>query len=255
MDVSYFTTIFFITFTFLLFLPSSKPISNYNTLLVYKTCSTQTFNHQSYSSQTPLNSLFQQLIAQSSQYKFFKTNEAINNDTFISGFFQCRHDITIQDCFTCVTTLLSNTLCSDSTSARVQLQGCYVQYKTEQQQQFQETTIPESKNNIIFHKDCGVPFVELKELMDEAFMRLENGIINSDGFCTMNYKRVKLMAQCEGDLNRCECSECVGDAVEVAKEECDSSVSAQIYFDKCFISYEYMPKSNGDAGYSVPGNL
>ncbi|CAJ2628487.1 unnamed protein product [Trifolium pratense] len=251
----YSTTIFFISITFLLFLPSSKPISNYNTL-VYKTCSTQTFNHESYSQS--LDSLFQQLITQSSQHKFFKTNEAIDDHTFISGFFQCRNDINNEDCFTCVTSLLphiSNTLCNDSTSARLQLQGCYVQYRTEQ---FQEKTIRESKNNDMFHKICRVPiveyYVEFKELMEEAFMMLENGIINSDGFYAMDYKKVKLMAQCESGLRTCDCSECVNDAVMVAKEECDGSASAKIYFDKCFISYTYMLKSgNGDDDSYVPG--
>jgi hypothetical protein len=145
----YSTIVFFITITFFLFLSSSKPISNYNTL-VYKTCSTQTFNHQSYSQS--LNSFFQQLITRSSQDKFFKTNQAIDDRTFISGFFQCRNDINNEDCFTCVITSLlphiSNTLCKDSTSARLQLQGCYVQYQTEQ---FQE------KNYSRIHKQRYVP--------------------------------------------------------------------------------------------------
>ncbi|CAI8583892.1 unnamed protein product [Vicia faba] len=241
------TIIFF--FTFLLFLPSSKQVSNHNTL-VYKTCSTQTFTHQSYSQS--LTSLFQLLTTQSSQHKFFKTNQAIDDNTFLSGFFQCRNDITKEDCFTCVTSLLphiiSNTLCSHSTSARLQLERCYVKYQT---QQFQETTILESKNNNIFHKICGVHvveyYVEFRGLMDEAFTILENGIINSDGFYATDYKKVKLMAQCEGDLSTCACSECVGDAVMVAREECGSSVSAEIYLDNCFISYTYMPKSgNGE---------
>jgi hypothetical protein len=253
----YSTIVFFITITFFLFLSSSKPISNYNTL-VYKTCSTQTFNHQSYSQS--LNSFFQQLITRSSQDKFFKTNQAIDDRTFISGFFQCRNDINNEDCFTCVTKSLlphiSNTLCKDSTSARLQLQGCYVQYQTEQ---FQEKTIRQSKNNDMFHKICRVPvveyYVEFKELMEEAFMILENGIINSDGFYAMNYKKVKLMVQCEGGLRTCDCSECVSDAVMVAKEECDSSASVEIYFDKCFISYTYMLKSgNGNDESYVPGN-
>jgi hypothetical protein len=111
----------------------------------------------------------------------------------------------------------------------------------------------------MFHKICGVPvveyYVEFKELMNEAFMILENGIVNSDGFYTMKYKKVKLMAQCEGDLRSCECGECVGNAVMVAKEECGSSVSAEIYFDKCFLSYTYMPKSNGDDNNIVPGKF
>ncbi|KAE9619043.1 hypothetical protein Lal_00047396 [Lupinus albus] len=249
--------------TFLIFsLPSSKPNSDYNTL-VYKTCATQTFNDdhffQSYS-QT-LASMFQQLIAQSSQSKFFKTKEFLNNNTSISCLFQCRKDITTQDCFTCVNSLphMSNTLCSNSISARVQLNGCYIKYEQEKVLEItsnEELSDP-SNSNLLHYKDCGVissvtNYVEFRELMDEAFVELENGIVNSDGYYRVNYKGVQLMAQCEGDSETCECSQCVYAAVEVAKEKCGASISAQIYLDKCFISYIYKLNSYGN-GNSIPG--
>ncbi|KAH1192042.1 Cysteine-rich repeat secretory protein 3 [Glycine max] len=230
---------------------SSKTVSDYS-ILVYKTCASQTFNDQltkTYS-QT-LNSLLQQLIAQSSQQKFFKNTEAVSDDAAISGLFQCRDDIGIKDCFNCVNLLhqMSNTLCSDSMPTRVQLDGCYIHYETEELPE----TNGESKSysNFLLHKECGEPvvdYIKFKEFMDEAFVNLESGIPNSNGFYTMNYKSVKLMAQCEGDSNICDCSNCVSDAVQVAKEECGTSLSAQIYLDKCFISYYGIP------GNSVPGN-
>ncbi|KAK7269157.1 hypothetical protein RIF29_21873 [Crotalaria pallida] len=257
------STILLILTFLIFFIPSSKPVSNYNTL-VYKTCATQTFNndHQLLFSQT-LTSLFQQLIAQSSQSKFFKTKELINDDTSISGLFQCRNDITSQDCFSCVNSLLhmSNTLCSsDSISARVQLYGCYIQYNPEKvlETSNNEELSDQSDSNLLQYKDCGVSvaanyYVEFGELMDEAFVVLENGIVNSDnGYYRMDYKGVQLMAQCEGDSESCECSRCVYDAVEVAKEQCGTTLSAQIYLDKCFISYIYQQESYGN-GNSVPG--
>jgi len=239
MKVSHSTIL--LSLTFFLFLPFSNPFSDYNTL-VYKTCAAQTFNYQS--SQT-LNSLFQQLIAQSSQQRFFRTTEAVNDDTAISGLFQCRDDISKEECFSCVNLLhqMSNTLCSDSISARVQLDGCYFHYETEE-------TAGESRSNNLLHKECGKPVVEyvkFKELMEEAFATLETGILNSDGFYSVSYKSVKIMAQCEGDLETCDCSSCVNDAVVVGKEECGTSLAAQIYLDKCFISYDIL-------GNSVAGN-
>ncbi|TKY52094.1 Cysteine-rich repeat secretory protein 11 [Spatholobus suberectus] len=249
MDVSHSTILFTLTFLLFVFLPSSKPVSDYSTL-VYKTCASQTFNDQlSQTYSQTLNSLFQQLIAQSSQHKFFKTTEAVSDDTAISGLFQCRDDIGKEDCFSCVNLLpqMSNTLCSDSISARVQLDRCYIHYETEE---LPETTPGESKSSNLLHKDCGEPvvdyYIQFKELMDEAFVTLESGILNSNGYYTTNYKSVKLMAQCEGDSDTCDCSNCVSDAVQVAKEECGTSLSAQIYLDNCFISY-------GIPGNSVPG--
>ncbi|KAG2402214.1 hypothetical protein LR48_Vigan845s001800 [Vigna angularis] len=239
MTVSHSTIL--LTLTFFLFLPSSNPLSDYTTL-VYKTCATQTFNNHQLS--LTLNSLFQQLIAQSSQHKFFRTTEAVDDDRAISGLFQCRDHISKEECFSCVNLLpqMSNTLCSDSISARVQLDGCYFHYETEE-------TAGESRSNSLLHKECGKPAVEyakFKEVMEEAFATLESGILNSNGFYSMNYKWVKIMAQCEGDLETCDCSSCVNDAVLVGKEECGSSLSAQIYLDSCFISYDIF-------GNSVPG--
>ncbi|CAL0300011.1 unnamed protein product [Lupinus luteus] len=205
--------------------------------------------------------MFQKLIAQSSQSKFFKTKELINNNTsIISGLFQCRKDITTQDCFTCVNSLphMSNTLCSNSISARVQLDGCYIKYEQEKVLETSDEELSDqSDSNLLHYKICGeissvTNYVEFRELMDEAFVELENGIVNSDGYYRVNYKGVQLMAQCEGDSETCECSRCVYAAVEIAKEQCGTSLSAQIYLDKCFISYIYQPDSYGN-GNSVPG--
>ncbi|QCE07454.1 plasmodesmata-located protein 3-like [Vigna unguiculata] len=229
-----------LTLTFFLFLPSSNPLSDYTTL-IYRTCAAQTLNHQF---SLTLNSLFQQLIAQSFQHKFFRTTEAVDDETAISGLFQCRDDISKEECFSCVNLLpqMSNTLCSDSVSARVQLDGCYLHYEIEE-------TAGESRSNSLVHRECGKPvmeYVKFKELMEEGFATLESGILNSNGFYSVNYRSVKIMAQCEGDLETCDCSSCVNDAVLVGKEECGTSLSAQIYLDKCFINYNFY-------GNSVPG--
>ncbi|KHN14824.1 Cysteine-rich repeat secretory protein 3 [Glycine soja] len=140
---------------------------------------------------------------------------------------------------------MSNTLCSESISARVQLDGCYIHYETEELPE-PETKSESKSRNLIIHNECGEPvvdYIKFKELMDEAFVNLESGILNSNGYYAMNYKSVKLMAQCEGDSDICDCSNCVSDAVQVAKEECGTSLSARIYLDKCFISYYNIPRN------------
>ncbi|KAK7376289.1 hypothetical protein VNO78_34753 [Psophocarpus tetragonolobus] len=239
MDVSNSTIL--LTLTFLFFVPCSKPLSDYSNL-VYKTCASQNVNHQL--SQT-LNSVFQELLAQSAQHKFFKTTEAVNDEAAISGLFQCRDDISTQDCFSCVNMLpqMSNTLCSGSIYARVQLYGCYIHYQTEQ--------LPaESKSTNLLHKECGDPavdYIKFNDLMEEAFLTLQTGILNSNGYYTTNYKSVKLMAQCQGDSDTCHCSNCVSHALQLATEECAASLSAQIYLPTCFISYHFLPNSR-------PGN-
>ncbi|XP_057733142.1 plasmodesmata-located protein 3-like [Arachis stenosperma] len=262
MDLSH-STIFIILFLTFLLLPFSSRSSSHYSTLVYKTCSNRTsFNNNnnqlllsSRSYSQTLTSLFNQLIAQSSQSKFFRTKElALDESAVISGLFQCREDIAIEDCFSCVNSLppyiSSNTLCTGSTSARVQLQGCHIQYNTEnlsaETTNGDETEGRNNGNNIIIHKECGEPisdnetYFKFRELMENAFVALENEIAKSeDRFCRSSYEWVELMAQCEGDSDTCECNECVSDAVRFAKEECSASISVRIYLDKCFISYSY----------------
>ena len=75
---------------------------------------------------------------------------------------------------------------------------------------------------------------------------------NSDGFCEKKVEGMKVMAQCEGKMRGYKCGECVSNAVEVAKEECRDSVSAQIYVEGCFLSYSYDYYSHDQKEY--PGN-
>ncbi|KAJ7978160.1 cysteine-rich repeat secretory protein 3 [Quillaja saponaria] len=201
------------------------PISDYTTL-VYKNCTASQTIFINPSPKAPfpqtLSALFQQLVEQSSQTKFFKTIESGSDETVISGLFQCRGDISNEDCYNCVNKLpeISNTLCSHAISARVQLHGCYTHYyKTDGFTEIDPYVSDQGK--LLLHKTCG-------ELNPVAADQLK---------------------ECEGDLEACDCGECVSDAVQVAQEDCGSSVSGQIYMDKCFISYVYNPDGKPRASY------
>ncbi|KAI4301956.1 hypothetical protein L6164_035186 [Bauhinia variegata] len=236
---------------FVLLLPSAKPVSDGSTLL-YKSCASQKLAQTQ--TQT-LSSLFQQLIAQSSESKFFKTTEMGSDDTAISGLFQCREDISREECFNCVNLLteMSSTLCSQSAAARVQLERCYTQYEIDG---FSDDDIGDYKRSLL-NSECGEPTLDyvnakFRELMDAAFVSVQTEILDSKvDFYARNYESVMLMAQCEADLDACVCSECVSDAIQVAREECGTSLSAHIYLDKCFMTYMYHPDAT--PGNSFPG--
>ncbi|PQQ18968.1 protein CHROMATIN REMODELING 20 [Prunus yedoensis var. nudiflora] len=222
-------------------LSSANPInSDYNTL-VYNQCANQTFTAPP--TQQTLSSLFQELIAHSSQSKFFKHTQATGDvdETGISGLFQCIQDISNEECQSCVSTLpdLSNTLCRESVSARVQLHGCYMHYML-------DGFDSESSNHKLMHKTCGELSNGLaggfEEMRDAAFAALESGIVmNGDGFYKTSYEAVQVMAQCVGGLGGCECGECVSSAVQIAEAECGAALSGQIYLEECFLSYTYHP--------------
>ncbi|KAI5326722.1 hypothetical protein L3X38_035796 [Prunus dulcis] len=224
-------------------LSSANPInSDYNTL-VYNQCANQTFTTPP--TQQTLSSLFQELIAHSSQSKFFKHTQATGDDdetqTGISGLFQCIQDISNEECQSCVSTLpdLSNTLCRESVSARVQLHGCYMHYELDGYDS-------ESSNHKLMHQTCGELSNGLaggfEEMRDTAFAALESGIVmNGDGFYKTSYEAVQVMAQCVGGLGTCECGLCVSSAVQIAEAECGAALSGQIYLEECFLSYTYHP--------------
>ncbi|XP_059436071.1 plasmodesmata-located protein 3-like [Corylus avellana] len=229
----------FIVYFSLFFLPSLESSADYTTL-VYKDCASQTFTDPTKSqSQAALSSLFQELVAHSSQSKFFKAVGG-GSEAAVSGLFQCRGDISEEECYRCVNTVaqMSNSLCSQAMAARVQLFGCYTHYEAGG---FHETST--SKTNLR-HNTCGESKVAANgfvELWDAAFAALIDGIVHGNGFYTTNYESVQVMAQCEGDLGGCECGECVSNAEQIAHEECGESVSGEIYLDKCFISYTFNP--------------
>ncbi|XP_038725098.1 plasmodesmata-located protein 2-like isoform X2 [Tripterygium wilfordii] len=224
-----------------LFVPLVKPNSDLNTV-VYRNCSTHTLTSKSTNiepSQT-LSSLFQELISQSSHSKFYKTTS-----TGISGLFQCRGDLTPGDCHRCVNTLpdiMSNILC---VSARVQLNGCYFLYAPD------DATHNDQDHNALLYKSCSKEKEatdEFLEAKDSAFAEMVSGVVDSgNGFFTARHDSLELMAQCEGDFGPSDCGKCVSIAVQIAQEECRTSLSGQVYLDRCYVSYDYFPNADGDS--------
>ncbi|KAJ0014848.1 hypothetical protein Pint_20361 [Pistacia integerrima] len=243
---------------FNLFLPFVKNSSDFNTL-VFKNCSTQTITHSTDDdahSQT-LSSLFQQLVPHSSHYKFFRATagrdlENNNNGAGVSGLFQCRRDLSNDDCYNCVNSLpeISNTSCNKAAAARIQLHGCYFRYQTN------ELSIHQTSKFEVLHKVCGekAEDVGFEDLRDEAFAKMENGIIGGGGFYSGSHEHVHVMAQCEEDLvGHRQCGACVSDAVQIIRQECDNTISGQIYLDRCFISYGFIPNEEPGNSYGEHG--
>ncbi|KAK3200786.1 hypothetical protein Dsin_024201 [Dipteronia sinensis] len=230
-----------------IYLPCVNTNSDYSNL-VYKNCTSQQkftgLSHESHSQ--ALSILFQELLPQSSQSRFSKATAGGDNNA-VSGLFQCRGDLTNRDCYECVNTLpeiLSKNLCTNKdVAARIQLNGCYFHYETDE---FIEETF---KKHELLHKICGEKGADIgfEELRDEAFAAMESGVIDGHGFYSGDYGSVHVLAQCEGDLGGCDCGECVISAAQIAQEECIGSISGQIYLDRCSICYSYYP-------YGVPGN-
>ncbi|XP_073287990.1 plasmodesmata-located protein 2-like [Primulina huaijiensis] len=235
--------------------PPSKSANDYTTL-VYKGCANQPLSDPSGVYSQAISSLYGTLIAQSFKAKFFRTTAGTTQST-INGLFQCRGDLSNVDCYNCISGLpvLTDKLCGKVIAARVQLSGCYMLYEVAGFQQVSGMQM--------LYKSCSATNIGgagFEERRDTALSSLENGMISSsDGFYTASYDSVFAVGQCEGDVGASDCVSCVQNAVQRAQVECGSSISGQIYLQKCFISYRYYPngvpkKSSSSSSYTSPSS-
>ncbi|KAI3974868.1 hypothetical protein MKX01_004979 [Papaver californicum] len=230
---------------------SSKSAPDYVTV-VYKGCANQTFSDTTGGGVYPqtLSGLFTSLISQSSKTKFFKTSAGGGSGSVsFTGLFQCRGDLSNGDCYSCVSKLpkILDNMCGKTIAGRVQLYGCYVSYAV--------SNFPEISGVQMLYKTCGrsqASGVGFEERRDTAFASVADGIVNQqNGFYTAQYQSVYVLAQCEGDLSTNDCGECVKTVVQKSQVECGSSISGQIYLNKCYMTYTYYP--NGISKNSSPG--
>ncbi|PIN16728.1 hypothetical protein CDL12_10603 [Handroanthus impetiginosus] len=237
---------------FLLILHSVKTENNHE--LIYSKCPNQTSPNPSHSSL--VSALFQEFIAQSSKSKFFDTIVA-DDRTAISGSFQCRHDLSPDECKSCVSRIkfLSTNLCGKNAPSRIQLSGCYFHYQEDEDETYDSIYKP---HNHVLHRKCSkhkVKKSKYEEMKFAAFSALENGVvISGKGFFETKYESIYVLAECDGSLGACDCGECVNDAVLIdGEDECRYSVSGEVYMERCFIKYEFGGRGSGGNSFGDNG--
>ncbi|XP_052191614.1 plasmodesmata-located protein 2-like [Diospyros lotus] len=226
---------------------SSSYVNYPSSALVFRRCPDHGAftDHQEGSLPEILSSLFQELANHSSQSRFYETTVGDENIA-VYGLFQCRHDLSGDDCRRCVNQLpqLSNSFCGARVPARVHLSGCYIRYQADG---------IETSRVELQHKICGdtkeVSGGGFEELRDGALAAAESCVVTENGHCEMEYHgRMRVVAQCEGQLGRCDCAECIGSAAQIAQDECGSSLSGKIYLQSCFLSYGYYQNRDPTTG-------
>ncbi|KAL2323397.1 hypothetical protein Fmac_027776 [Flemingia macrophylla] len=238
-------------FTLLCFLLFHPMTDADNTNLVYKGCAVQKLHDPSSEN---LKTLLVSLVAQSEQKAFFTTTSG-EGQNVIMGLYQCRGDLSNTACYNCVSKIpdMLDNLCGKVVAARVQLIGCYLRYEVVGFKQVPQTQL--------LYKVCGSKEESyddgFEERRDSAFGMVESGVKNGGKlFYTGSYQSLYVLGQCEGDLGKDDCGDCVKNAEDQAKAECGDSVSAQIYLHKCFISYSSYPKEGSKSNMSsFPGSL
>lgn len=209
---------------------SSSDDDDDHTSLIYRGCG----NQGSFDS-TTLKPFLDTISKQSSVKKFSTATDS----NLLTALFQCRGDLTNQQCHNCVLQAeqMAITLCGQSSSAaRIQFKGCYVIYSV--------SGMTLSYGSELLYKKCSgtnVAGVGFEERRDMALQTMSEQVSKSNGFYMTDFESVYVMGQCEGEVVDSECSECVKTAVQKAQVECGSSVAGEAYLDKCFVSYSYSP--------------
>ncbi|KAK9075073.1 hypothetical protein SSX86_003392 [Deinandra increscens subsp. villosa] len=249
----HFTPRILLEFTLLILVSSTiDPVSRY-TDFVYKKCRTET-----HIPQTLVSSLLQELVEKSSKSKFYRIT--IGDDTFVaSGKFQCRHELTVNDCHDCVVNTLTRLTCSSGSLARVQLKGCFLTLEPEPEPEPDGEKIGNKdlivvQKDYLQHKECGEKKYSwtagLEEVRDAVFETVVVCVTTSGiGYCDTRNEGIYAMGQCDWSLRACECGECVSNAFQVARDECSGSDSGEVYLENCFISFsDYQPHvTRGDS--------
>lgn len=230
-----------ITISLILFLSSILVSSSDYTNLVFKGCANQKFNPPY---KQTLKTLLAALTSQSTAANFHKTASGDASST-MNGLYQCRGDLSNDDCNACVkkAASMAQSLCGDAVAARAQLNGCYLRYEIAGFRQASPTDLA--------FKICGSnrpSGTGFEDRLDVALGEIAKGVASGNGgFYAGGYQSVYVLGQCEGSLGGGDCVNCVKMAADRAKSDCGGSISAQIYLEQCYISYTYYP--NG-----VPGN-
>ncbi|XP_060215402.1 plasmodesmata-located protein 4-like [Lycium barbarum] len=206
--------------------------------LVFTTCITQNQTFQNYDSISKLSiasSLFQEFLDKSLESKFFETYAGDENIAIL-GLFQCRNDLNYNECHICTNRLVDiySHFCGERLPARVQLSGCYLDYKAEEEREISKLQM--------LHKVCSRKKANSRSFLEEmsyAFAEIESCGMNGNGFCDLSYGKVHVMAQCVGNLGGCDCGECVHKAVQIVHDECAYSLAGEVYLDGCYLSYNY----------------
>ncbi|KAK1404156.1 Cysteine-rich repeat secretory protein 60 [Heracleum sosnowskyi] len=224
------TTFFFIFLLLLSFF--TLPSLSISDAFVYGGCSELKYVPNS-PYESNLNSLLTSLVnsATYSSYNKYTITGSSPNDV-VYGLFQCRGDLAMPDCATCVARSVSQigSMCPHTAGAAIQLEGCFVKYDN-------ISFIGVEDKSVVLHK-CA-PSIGY----DTNLMNRRDAVLGSLGgsgtgpFRVSGSGDVQGMAQCVQDLSTGECQDCLKEAIGRLKSDCGGAVYGDMFLAKCYARY------------------
>lgn len=196
-----------------------------------------------------LNSLLTSLVNSATSSSYNKnTITGSSPQDIVYGLFQCRGDLTLPDCATCVANSVSQlgTLCPQTCGGAAQLDGCFVKYDN--------TSFIGVEDKSVVMKKCASSVGYDTNLMDGR-----DAVLASLGGATGSYRvggsgNTQGMSQCVEDLSVSECQDCVMEAIGRLKSDCEGAVSGDMFLAKCYAKYSSTSTSGDHVYQSDHGN-
>ncbi|CAO2815402.1 unnamed protein product [Amaranthus hypochondriacus] len=219
---------------FLSFILSLSTVTHSSPLhsFFYGGCSQLRYSPDDTAYTSNLNSLLTSLVNSATymSYNHFAVAGTSPNDV-VYGLYQCRGDLSMPDCATCVAYSVSRlgALCPGTCGGVIQLQGCYVKFDN-------DTFIGAEDKTVVFKK-CGPPTgYQDKVAGRDAVL---DGVVGGGGgiYRAGGSKDVAVIAQCVGDLGGGQCQDCLQEAVKQVKMVCPMSGYGDMFLGKCYVRY------------------
>ncbi|KAL7254798.1 hypothetical protein ACSBR1_009029 [Camellia fascicularis] len=210
-----------------LFTPSHSSIDSF----VYSGCSQIKYSPNS-PYESNLNSLLTSLVNSATYSPYNKyTIMGSSPQDVVYGLYQCRGDLAMPDCATCVARSVSQlgTLCPENCGGTVQLQGCFVKYDN--------TTFLGVEDKTVVLKKCGPSTGYDTEVMgrrDAVFASMAGA---GGPYRVGGAGDVQGVAQCVGDLSASGCQDCLSEAIGRLKSDCGTAVYGDMFLAKCYVRY------------------
>ncbi|OVA11200.1 Gnk2-homologous domain [Macleaya cordata] len=179
-----------------------------------------------------INSLLTSLVnsATFSTYNNFTIVGSPPQDV-VYGLYQCRGDLSMPDCASCVAHAVSQLgiLCVDSCGGVLELQGCFVKYDN--------TSFLGVEDKTVVLKKCGPSVGYDTDLIGRRDALLAGLGSGGGPYRVGGSGKVQGMAQCVGDLSPSECQDCLSEAIGRLRSDCGTAVSGDMFLGKCYARY------------------
>ncbi|KZV22315.1 cysteine-rich repeat secretory protein 60 [Dorcoceras hygrometricum] len=179
-----------------------------------------------------LNSLLTSLVNSATYSSYNKyTIMGSSSQDVVYGLYQCRADLAMPDCATCVAQAVTKLgpMCPQTRGGAVQLEGCFVKYDN--------ASFIGLEDQTVVMKKCGPSDGYSGDEMSlrDAMLASLNGA--GGAYRVGGSEDVEGVAQCVGDLSSGQCQDCVAEAIRRLKAECGGAVFGDMFLGKCYARY------------------